>query len=170
MSRPTRARPTTTQALTPSILDRLIDLDPERKAETPASRNQVIRELRESVRRDLETLLNTRVPCLSEVQEWQSSQSTIINYGVPDHSGLNLNNDDEREDFARLLQKIVLHYECRFKAVKIKVLSNDDAYDRTFRFRIDATLRVEPAVKAIVFDSSLENVSRKFTVRDVESG
>jgi len=164
------ARPTTTQALTPSILDRLIDNEPQRQVEAAASRNQVIRELRESVRRDLETLLNTRIPCVGNPKKWLADQSSIINYGIPDHSGLNLNNDDDREDFAKQIQKIILHYECRFKSVHIKVLSGDDAYDRTFRFRIDALLKVEPAVKAIVFDSSLEKVSRKFTVRDVESG
>ena len=164
------ARPTTTQALTPSILDRLIDHEPHRQVEAAASRNQVIRELRESVRRDLETLLNTRIPCVANPKKWLAEQSSIINYGIPDHSGLNLNNDEDREDFAKLIQKIILHYECRFKSVHIKVLSGDDAYDRTFRFRIDAILKVEPAVKAIVFDSSLEKVSRKFTVRDLESG
>lgn len=164
------ARPTTTQALTPSILDRLIDHEPNRQVEAPISRNQVIRELRESVRRDLEMLLNTRVPCVAEPKEWMEEKRTIINYGIPDHSGLNLNNDDDREQFAKLLQKIILHYECRFKSVDISVLSNDKTYDRTFRFRIDAILKVEPAVKAIVFDSSLENLSRKFTVKDVDSG
>jgi len=164
------ARPTTTQALTPSILDRLIDYEPHRQVEAPASRSQVIRELRESVRRDLESLLNTRIPCVAEPKEWMPDQSSIIDYGIPDHSGLNLNSDEDREGFAKLIQKIILHFECRFKSVHIKVISNDEDYDRTFRFRIDALLKVEPAVKAIVFDSSLEKVSRKFTVRDVESG
>jgi len=164
------ARPTTTQALTPSILDRLIDHEPHRQVEAPASRSQVIRELRESVRRDLEILLNTRIPCVADPKEWVADKSSVINYGIPDHSGLNLNSDEDRESFAKLIQKIILHYESRFKLVHIKVLSNDEDYDRTFRFRIDAILKVEPAVKAIVFDSSLEKVSRKFTVRDVESG
>lgn len=154
----------------PSILDRLIDHEPHRQVEAPTSRNQVIRELRESVRRDLETLLNTRVPCAADPKEWIAEQNSVINYGIPDLSGLNLNSDEDREGFAKLIQKIILHYESRFKSVHIKVLSNDNDYDRTFRFRIDAILKVEPAVKAIVFDSSLEKVSRKFTVRDVESG
>ncbi len=56
-------KPTTTQALTPSIFDRLLDYDPTQKVEPQANRSQVIRELRESVRRDLEFLLNTRQSC-----------------------------------------------------------------------------------------------------------
>ena len=164
------ARPTTTQALTPSILDRLIDHDPLRKVEAQATRNQVIRELRESVRRDLEVLLNTRIHCTASPKEWEAVNSTVINYGIPDYSGINLSSDDERENFAKLIQKIIIHFEPRFKTVNIKVLSNNDSYDRTFRFRIDALLKVEPAVKAIVFDSSLESVTSKFSVRDIESG
>jgi len=164
------ARPTTTQALTPSILDRLLDFDPERQVEAPSSRSQVIRELRESVRRDLEVLLNTRIPCVAEPKEWRSADSTVVNYGIPDYSGVNLNSDEDRENFAKLIQKIIMHYECRFKSVSIKVLNNDQSFDRTFRFRIDALLKVEPAVKAIVFDSSLESVTRNFTVKDVEVG
>ena len=62
----------------------------------------MIRELRESVRRDLETLLNTRVPCVGKPKEWIASQSSIINYGIPDLSGLNLNSDDEDRKSTRL--------------------------------------------------------------------
>ena len=163
-------RPTTTQALMPSILDRLIDHNPENKVEAVASRNQVIREMRESVRRDLEVLLNSRIRCVESPVEWKASENSVINYGIPDYSGVNLSNEDDCEAFVKLIQKIIIHYETRFKSVSVKVLRNDQPYDRTFRFRIDALLKVEPAVKSIVFDSSMESVTRKFKVRDVESG
>lgn len=163
-------RPTTTQALTPSLLDRLIDYDPEQKVEPVMSRSQVIRELRESVRRDLEVLLNTRIRCESRPVEWTLADGTVINYGIPDYSGINLNSEDDQHAFAKQIQKIIMHYETRFKSVKIDVLKNEDSFDRTFRFRIDALLKVEPAVKPVVFDSSLENASRRFMVRNIERG
>ena len=54
----TRAQPN--QPLVPSVLDRLLDDNPGAKSEPPQSRHQVLRDLKQSVRRDLENLLNTR--------------------------------------------------------------------------------------------------------------
>lgn len=46
--------------ITPSIVDRLLDFEPTNPNEAPKSRSQGMRELKQSVRRDLEWLLNTR--------------------------------------------------------------------------------------------------------------
>jgi len=162
------ARPKITQALTPSILDRLLDFDPARKVEALSSRSQVIRELRESVRRDLEYLLNTRRRCNENLDEWELLKYSIINFGIPDSTGINIGSDDAKADFARIIEKIITKYEPRFKSVSVTVTGDSNGVDRTFRFRIDALLRVEPAVKPVVFDSSLEPVTRSFSVRDVE--
>ena len=45
------------QPLVPSVLDRLLDYEPDVKREPPKSRHQVLRELKQSVRRDLEALM-----------------------------------------------------------------------------------------------------------------
>jgi len=164
------ARPKITQALTPSILDRLLDFDPQKKVEVPSSRSQVIKELRESVRRDLEFLLNTRRRCGEDMQEWKLLEYSVINFGIPDATGINIGSDDEKAEFARIIEKIISKYEPRFKSVTVKVVDDASAIDRTFRFRIDALLKVEPAVKPVVFDSSLEPVTRSFQVRDVDGG
>ena len=162
------ARPKVTQALTPSILDRLLDFDPSRKVEAAISRSQVIKELRESVRRDLEFLLNTRKRCVEDISQWDELEYTVLNYGIPDATGVNIGAEDAREEFAKIIEKTVIKYEPRFKSVTITVLNDANSIDRTFRFRIDALLKVEPAVKPVVFDSSLEPVTRSFNVRDVE--
>ena len=47
------------QLLTPSVLDRLIDEEPTSTRELPKSRGQVLRDLKQHIRRDLENLLNT---------------------------------------------------------------------------------------------------------------
>jgi len=162
------ARPKITQALTPSILDRLIDFDPLKKVEPVSSRNQVIKELRESVRRDMEYLLNTRQRCNEDLSQWELLEFSVLNYGIPDSTGINIGSDDAKEEFARLIEKIIMKYEPRFKTVSITVSGDSNDIDRTFRFRIDALLKVEPAVKPVVFDSSLEPVTRNFHIRDVE--
>ena len=49
--------------ITVSVLDRLIDLEPNNRMENPLSRSQSVRLLKNAVRRDLEWLLNSRRIC-----------------------------------------------------------------------------------------------------------
>ena len=44
--------------ITVSVLDRLIDLEPQSQVEAPPTRSQSVRTLKNAVRRDLEWLLN----------------------------------------------------------------------------------------------------------------
>lgn len=164
------ARPTTTQELTPSILDRLLDYNPSSNVESQASRTQLIKELRESVRRDLEFLLNTRQRCTPLPEDYRALEDTSINYGIPDYTGVNLALDDEREKFVRIIEKIIIKNETRLRSVKITLMDDHNSIDRTFRFRIDGILKVEPAVKPVVFDSTMEPVLKTFEVKDVEGG
>ena len=46
--------------ITPSVFDRLLDFEPQLTSEAPKSRAKSLRELKQSVRRDIEWLLNTR--------------------------------------------------------------------------------------------------------------
>jgi len=48
------------QPLVPSLLDRLLDDDPTQTREPMKARHQVLREMKLSLRRDVENLLNTR--------------------------------------------------------------------------------------------------------------
>jgi type VI secretion system protein ImpF len=48
------------QSVSLSFLDRLIDLDPKVASDGPPSRAKSVRQLKASLRRDLEWLLNTR--------------------------------------------------------------------------------------------------------------
>ena len=161
------ARPTTTQPLIPSIVDRLIDFEPEKSQETEKSRSQVIKELRESVRRDLENLLNTRLPCMELSEDNIVLDGTVAYYGIPDFSGANLQSGEGRERFRLTIENAIKHNETRFKTVSVELLDDVDDLDRSLHFRIDALLNVEPAVKPIVFDSSLEPVTRNFKVEDM---
>jgi type VI secretion system protein ImpF len=72
------------QPLLPSILDRLLDDDPAIQTEPPTGRAQRLRELKQSVRRDLEWLLNTRPRGLLGGGKWPELSRSILNYGLPD--------------------------------------------------------------------------------------
>ena len=162
------ARPSLTQPLVPSILDRLIDAEPGKATEGYGSRTQMLKDLRESERRDLQNLLNTRAPSLSG--QGAALSHSIINYGIPDFAGADLSSAEDKEQFRTLIEAVIKRYETRFKSVHVKIVEGDGETDRALRFRIDALLNVEPAVKPVVFDSSLEPVTRTIEVKDVSNG
>ena len=152
------------QQLVPSVLDRLLDDHPERRQELPKARHQVLRDLKQSVRRDLENLLNTRWRCVSWPPNLDELDVSLVNYGIPDFTGVNMASPGERERLRHLIEQIVRKFEPRFKTVKVQMLANRDEADRTMRFRIDAMLYAEPAPEPVIFDSELEPLSSNFSV------
>lgn len=147
-----------------SILDRLIDDDPG--SADPATRepSQELRDLKQSVRRDLENLLNTRWSLLPPIDGIPELDQSLMNYGIVDCTAANLGVPAEREKYCQHIAAVIRRYEPRFKSVKVQLLRNRDPGDRTLLFRIDAVLYAEPAPEPVVFDSRLEPASSTFEV------
>ncbi|MFL0809041.1 MAG: type VI secretion system baseplate subunit TssE [Agarilytica sp.] len=156
--------------LRPSILDRLIDYDPHTQVEAEKDKHQQLRELRSSVRRDLENLLNTRFRMVEPASAYKELATSLLNYGLPDLATINITDDDKKKEFTKNLEKIIREYEPRFKTVKINFIDNKDRVDRTLRFRVNATLYADPAPEVVVFDSVLEPVSRTVNVQESQHG
>ena len=156
--------------LRPSIFDRLIDNEPNLNVEPDRDKYQKLKQLRQSVRRDLENLLNTRYRIVKPPEELSELEHSILNYGLPDLATVNVQDVNMRKDFTKSLEKILKKYEPRFKSVRVSYLDNHKKTDRTLRFRIDATLYADPAPEVVVFDSTLEPVSRTMNVEEARHG
>jgi len=154
------------QPLVASVFDRLLDDDPANSRETAASRRQILRELKQSVSRDLENLLNTRQRCGQWPAPLEELEQSLVNYGIPDFTGVNMSVPSERERLRGIIQRVLEQFEPRFKSVRVKLLDNSEAFDRTLRFRIDGLLDVDPAPEPVVFDSQLEPTTATFEVKD----
>ena len=161
------SRPRNDQPLAPSLLDRLLDDDPGVSREPPPGQHQVLREVKQSVRRDLENLLNTRRRLFSWPPEWKELGRSVVGYGLPDLSNGAYGAAQASEEFCRLLQTLLRQYEPRFQSVEVRPLASAEPLDRTLRFRIDALLRVDPAPEPVAFDSTLEPGAGGFAVRGV---
>lgn len=151
------------QELIPSLLDRLLNDDPTNPYETPKSRNQLLADLKRSVRRDLENLLNTRWRCAEWPADLQELDLSLINYGLPDFAASQLGSEQDRERLRQVVERVIRACEPRFKRVSVAIKSTDLA-DRTLGLRIDALLFAEPAPEPVVFDSQLETDHLTFTV------
>jgi type VI secretion system protein ImpF len=153
------------QPLVVSVLDRLLDHEPGVSTEPAKGRVQVLRELKRSVRRDLENLLNTRARCLAWPPGLKELKQSLVNYGLSDFTGADLGTSKEREQFCGIVQAVIRQHEPRFKSVRVQLLDGAEPLDRTLRFRIDALLRAEPAPEPVVFDSVLKPATGAFEVK-----
>jgi len=159
------AKISTDQPLVPSVLDRLLDFDRSAREEPPKSQVQVLAELRESVRRDLTDMLNTHARCRSWPEELAELDRSILSTGIPDAGTADLAREQGRRDLARSIERTIRQFEPRFKTVKVVLLENADALDRTLRFRIEALLHAYPAPEPIAFDSALQPITGNYSVK-----
>jgi type VI secretion system protein ImpF len=153
------------QPLVPSVLDRLIDERPDETREAPKTRSQVLREVKLSLQRDLENLLNTRRRATGWPADLTELEVSLANYGIPDIAGADLGAEENRQHFAETVAETIRRFEPRFQHVDVRMLQNADPLERTLRFRIDALLRAEPAPEPVVFDSSLQPATCNVQVR-----
>ncbi len=151
-------------AALPSIFDRLLDEDPESSRDRPKSHAQKLRDLRESVLRDVRNLLNTRRRASPPPPELAELRPSLADYGVPDFLGKDLAGSTGREEVRRAVEEALRVYEPRFRSLRVDVLANSDDMDRMLRFRIDALLHAEPAPEPVVFDSVVDPVDGSFDV------
>lgn len=142
------------------LLDRLLGDD-----RGPQARGVQLADLRRAVRRDVEALLNTRQRCLSPPAGLDELQTSLVNYGIPDFTGMNLASAEHREAFRHAIEAVLRRFEPRFKRVSVVLLDNASGLDRTLRFRIDALMYADPDPQALVLDTELEPVNQTFHVK-----
>lgn len=149
--------------ITPSVLDRLIDLDPRSSKEAPKSRLSGLQDLKHSVRRDVEWLLNTR-RFITEIDENMEEIKTSLGvYGLPDYTNLSIKNDTEQEMLTRSIEAALEIFEPRLLGVKVTLEPFSDN-DKQLVFRIEAALNIDPSPEPVVFDTVLQAGSGEFQV------
>jgi type VI secretion system protein ImpF len=153
-----------TRSLQPSILDRLIDLEPNNRNEVASVRAQSFKELKDSVRRDLEWLLNT---CRTPVEPPTAARElwkSVYCYGLPDITGVGLKSQDERRRLSRVVEVAIADFEPRLMNVVVSIPQAATA-SRIVHFQIEAMLRMEPAPERVFFDTTLELISGQYDVQ-----
>lgn len=151
--------------ITPSLLDRLLDFEPDFTKEAPKSRAKSLRELKQSVRRDLEWLLNTR--CFpDEIPETlEEVYHSLAIYGLPDFTGKSVKSSVEQKNLVRALETAIRIFEPRLTDLKVTL---EPLYnvERILRFRIEAQLRADPILEPVTFDTVLQMGSGEFEVKE----
>ena len=151
--------------ITPSLLDRLIDMEPTASKDPPKSRFTGVQELKAGVRRDLEWLLNTRSHGDETVSEDAEVRRSVVFYGMPDILGLDPKTPAERKRLVKSLETAIRRFEPRFLDLKI-TLEPVDEIERQVKFRVEAKLDMEPAPEPIIFDTVIASGSGEFAVKE----
>jgi type VI secretion system protein ImpF len=139
-----------------SVLDRLLDDEPDRTREPPASMHDALARVVQAVRRDLEWLLNTRLTWRSErVMAAEHASRSIASYGLADFSHENLSDVDARQRLRRAIEQAIEMFEPRLTRVVVTPEAVAE-HERSLRFRIDAVLRVDPVREPVSFDTVME--------------
>ena len=147
-----------------SVLDRLIDREPERKLEPPLSRAQSLRELKAALRRDLEWLLNTRRTIEESPASLKELERSLYNYGLPDVSSLYLRSSNDQNTLLKAIRTAINYFEPRLLNIKV-ALEPAAADARVLRFSIEGLLRMDPAPEHVFFDTMLEPMSGQYQVK-----
>lgn len=147
-----------------SVLDRLIDLEPDRLQDDPQDDHQVIRAIQKAVRRDVENLLNTRYRCEVWPPQCDKLNDSLVNYGLPDFTAAGLNLVNDNDTLISAIRDALVRFEPRLRDVRVEQISAASSYDRMFRFRILATLKIESIEQEIRFDSEMETLSGQIEI------
>lgn len=149
-----------------SLLDKLLDISELNTTPSTYSHNSDAFKL--SVKRDLETLLNTRLCQSSPPKHLPNIQRSLINYGLPDLASFNFLNDSNVHEFCRIIEDCIRTHEPRITYVKVNPSKQKSKLDATIKFRIIANLIVDSENQQIIFDSNLEPIPQKIKITEVE--
>src|SRR5580698_1904073 len=152
------------QSVSLSFLDRLIDLDPKSANEGPPSRAKSVRQLKASLRRDLEWLLNTRRNPDAAGSEYRELEKSLFNYGLPDITSIAHDSAHDRLRLNRLLEQALVTFEPRLSRIRVVPLGEMTGAKHILRFQIEALLDMDPAPEMITFDTVLQLSSGEYQV------
>ncbi len=149
------------QPFVPSLLDRLSDAPTLDKMK---SRSQVIYELCEHVRQDLESLLNAKRRCVSWKNDYVQLEKSVLNYGIDDFMNIVFDSILPEEQLCLNFEEVIRTFEPRLTRIKVSLKENFMPYDRRIKFRIEASLYIKPAYESVLFDSTLIDNGEYFSV------
>lgn len=151
------------------LLDRLIDDAPDRDRDPPMGAAEAMQVLRQSVRRDLEALLNARRRWRTPPPGLTQLAGSALGFGIPDFAAGVFNNQGERDHLRQEIELTIRRFEPRFLSVRVNLTDQDQRLDGSLRLRIEAVLHAEPAPEQVTFDTIVDTVNDQVRIRSAEA-
>jgi len=145
--------------ITQSLIDRLVDVE-----QWPETRAASISMFRESIKRDLEWLLNTRQPVIPELESYPATAASVLNFGLPDIHSFDGSAGKEQNALTVALEKCIRTFEPRINQPHV-YLTRSDQLTRSLKFHIEGQVFYENMNEEIKFDTVLELISGEYEVK-----
>lgn len=146
----------------PGLLDRL--MDPRHHAVGGVLPRMSAEQLKDSVARDLEALLNTRLALPAETfDRYPEAKKSVLNYGLIDFAGYCLSSSDERAAICASLVAAVVAHEPRLSGVTAALESEPGSVNR-LNFVINGTLTLESGAEPVNFNAVLQPSSLHYAI------
>lgn len=120
--------------------------------------------LRESLRRDLEALLNSRRHMLSWPAALDELDKSLLDYGLDDLANESLASPDFRARFIEDVERQLRRLEPRIGRFEVTILPNRDELDGTLRFRVTGTVTLGQEKQELSFDSHVDPVRARLAI------
>ncbi|NBC12506.1 MAG: type VI secretion system baseplate subunit TssE [Gammaproteobacteria bacterium] len=135
------------ERLQPSLLDRLTDDEPDRQVESREQRVFSLTRLREAVLRDLAWLLNTtKLEAGTDLDAYPEVRHSVLNYGIPDLSGISLSGANLGK-LERDLRQAIIDFEPRVlrESLSVRLEANESQMSHNaMTFLIEGELWAQP--------------------------
>jgi len=142
----------------PGLLDRLLGSHPGVRF---LSQEQV----KESVARDLEVLLNTRTALPQQLlQAYPECASSILNFGLADFAGLSHSSSEDRARICSSIRQAVERHEPRLRNVQVRLAERNGAVNR-IDIVIVGMLRMHGGSEAVSFSAALQPSSLHYSIK-----
>lgn len=148
----------------PTVFDRLLDFDPDKPDEVQIGHREQLRRHRESIRRDLETLLNTQQPPQRLADGLPEIPTSLVQFGSTGFHGLMLATREQHVSLAKSLQNLIATFEPRLRNVKVSLADDRSRKARTLALKISAETRFADVDEPLAFDTQLDPATRQFRI------
>ena len=169
---------------TPSLIDRLskedlpgdgFDLDlaqtsgktgemKVRRKASNAQRREAINRYKDSVKRDLGWLLNTRQVVDDRLPFYPEVSRSVYAYGLPDITSINVGAIHDQNELLRRMERCIEFFDKRLTKTEI-MLEPMVGLNRVLRFSISGIVLMDPAPEEIVIDTILDPSSGEYEVK-----
>lgn len=146
-----------------SLLDRLVDLNPGSEGELRPLRTLDREELKASVRRDLQWLLNTRTSVPAHLID--EHELTVMEYGIPDFGSYFPENPDHCMLLAKRITRSISAFEPRLKNVRV-VVEPEMLDEKTLKVRMDAEMIWETVTEPVSFETVFQHQTGTWEIHE----
>ncbi len=146
------------------LFEKLVDLDPKSGADPKVFRVMGLEDLKASIKRELERLIDTRRPVsldesFIEDKARGDTPRTVLDYGIPDWSTLSPFSGLERDALARAIRAAIMAFEPRLLNPKVKVADPLVTFNKVV-FLISGEVKLGTLIEPVSFPIDFRNSAR----------